>query len=214
MKGLLLKDLLNLKKSIKLMLIIGIAYSIFFSTFEPTTLTGLLTLLFAMQSLSSFSYDEFSKWDCYALSMPLSKKDLVLSKYFLFIGFPIIGSFLSIIITITVSLIKNNLNMLDILSGSMGYLFSIEVLMLILLPFVFKFGIERGRLIITLISFGSFGILFLAAKLIQQFNIPLPSLEIIYDLTPIIPFIAIALIAIIAFISYQASTRIVDKKEY
>ena len=72
MKGLLLKDLLNLKKSIKLMLIIGIAYSIFFSTFEPTTLTGLLTLLFAMQSLSSFSYDEFSKWDCYALSMPLS----------------------------------------------------------------------------------------------------------------------------------------------
>lgn len=80
-------------------------------------------------------------------------------------------------------------------------------------------GLIRKLLIkITLnmkkIKFQIFGLLFLVAKFIQEFNIPLLSLEIIYDLTPIIPFIAIALLAIIAFISYQASTRIVDKKEY
>lgn len=60
------------------------------------------------------------------------------------------------------------------------------------------------------IKFQSFGLLFLVAKFIQEFNIPLLSLEIIYSLTPIIPFIAIALLAIIAFISYQVSTLIIN----
>lgn len=214
MKGLILKDLLNLKKAIKTMLIVGIAYSIFFSTVQPTFLTGILTLLFSMQSLSSFSYDEYAKWDSYALTLPISRKDLVLSKYILFMTFPIIGSVLSIILSMIIGLFKQTLIVEEIFASAMGFLFSMEILFLILLPLIFKFGIERGRIMITVVSFSIFGIGFLVIKLIQALNLPFLSLEQIYALTPIIPWIALVMVALIAYLSYQVSLRIVEKKEY
>ena len=214
MKGLILKDLLNLKKAIKTMLIVGIAYSIFFSTVQPTFLTGILTLLFSMQSLSSFSYDEYAKWDSYALTLPISRKDLVLSKYILFMTFPIIGSVLSIILSTIIGLFKQTLIVEEIFASAMGFLFSMEILLLILLPLIFKFGIERGRIMITVVSFSIFGIGFLVIKLIQALNLPFLSLEQIYALTPIIPWIALVMVALIAYLSYQVSLRIVEKKEY
>ena len=214
MKGLILKDLLNLKKAIKTMLIVGIAYSIFFSTVQPTFLTGILTLLFSMQSLSSFSYDEYAKWDSYALTFPISRKDLILSKYILFMIFPIIGSVLSIILSTIIGLFKQTLMVEEIFASAMGFLFSMEILFLIILPLIFKFGIERGRIMITVVSFSIFGILFLVIKLIQALNLPFLSLEQIYALTPIIPWIALVMVALIAYLSYQVSLRIVEKKEY
>ncbi|MDO4924601.1 MAG: ABC-2 transporter permease [Turicibacter sp.] len=214
MKGLILKDLLNLKKAIKTMLIVGISYSIFFSTVQPTFLTGILTLLFSMQSLSSFSYDEYAKWDSYALTFPISRKDLVFSKYILFMTFPIIGSFLSIILSTIICLFKQTLIVEEIFASAMGFLFSMEILLLILLPLIFKFGIERGRIMITVVSFSIFGIGFLVIKLIQALNLPFLSLEQIYTLTPIIPWIALVMVALIAYLSYQVSLRIVEKKEY
>lgn len=214
MKGLILKDLLNLKKAIKTMLIVGISYSIFFSTVQPTFLTGILTLLFSMQSLSSFSYDEYAKWDSYALTFPISRKDLVFSKYILFMAFPIIGSFLSIILSTIICLFKQTLIVEEIFASAMGFLFSMEILLLILLPLIFKFGIERGRIMITVVSFSIFGIGFLVIKLIQALNLPFLSLEQIYALTPIIPWIALVMVALIAYLSYQVSLRIVEKKEY
>lgn len=214
MKGLILKDLLNLKKAIKTMLIVGIAYSIFFSTVQPTFLTGILTLLFSMQSLSSFSYDEYAKWDSYALTFPISRKDLVFSKYILFMTFPIIGSVLSIILSMIIGLFKQTLMVEEIFASAMGFLFSMEILFLIILPLIFKFGIERGRIMITVVSFSIFGIGFLVIKLIQALNLPFLSLEQIYALTPIIPWIALVMVALIAYLSYQVSLRIVEKKEY
>ena len=214
MKGLILKDLLNLKKAIKTMLIVGIAYSIFFSTVQPTFLTGILTLLFSMQSLSSFSYDEYAKWDSYALTFPISRKDLILSKYILFMIFPIIGSVLSIILSTIIGLFKQTLMVEEIFASAMGFLFSMEILFLIILPLIFKFGIERGRIMITIVGFSIFGILFLVIKLIQALNLPFLSLEQIYALTPIIPWIALVMVALIAYLSYQVSLRIVEKKEY
>lgn len=214
MKGLLLKDLLNLKKTIKTMLIIGIVYSIFFSTVQPMAFTGILTLLFSMQSLSSFSYDEYAKWDSYALTFPISRKDLVLSKYILFLTFPIIGSVLSIILSIIIGLFNQTLIIEEIFASAMGFLFSMEILFLIILPLIFKFGIERGRIMITMVTFSIFRILILGMKLIEALNPPFFSLEQIYALTPIIPWIALVIVALIAYASYQLSIRIVEKKEY
>ena len=89
-----------------------------------------------------------------------------------------------------------------------------EILFLIILPLIFKFGIERGRIMITMVTFSIFGILILGMKLIEALNPPFFSLEQIYALTPIIPWIALVIVALIAYASYQLSIRIVEKKEY
>ena len=80
MKGLILRDLLNLRKNLKTIIIMCLFYTLLFSTLNPTFLSGMITILFAMQILTTFSYDDYSKWNMYALSLPITKKQLVLSK--------------------------------------------------------------------------------------------------------------------------------------
>ena len=61
MKGLILKDLLNLRKNLKTTVIICIFYSVLFSTLNPAVLSGIVTMLFTMQILSTFSYDDYAQ---------------------------------------------------------------------------------------------------------------------------------------------------------
>lgn len=45
-----------------------------------------------MMFMTTFSYDEYNKWDAYAVTLPLEKKDVVLSKY--------VGSILLLIVAL------------------------------------------------------------------------------------------------------------------
>ena len=51
--------------------------------------------------ITTFSYDEYNSWDAYAISMPVSRKDIVKSKYIA----SIILIFIAVIFTIIISLI-------------------------------------------------------------------------------------------------------------
>ena len=54
-------------------------------------LGGVLAVLAAMMPVTAFSFDEKAKWDKYALSMPVSRRDLVLSKYIFGLGFCVLA---------------------------------------------------------------------------------------------------------------------------
>ena len=82
MKGLIIKDILNLKNYMKqliLVLIFFIAYGIFLK--NGTFVGTMITLMLSMQVITTMSYDEYAKWDKYALTMNINRKDIVLSKY-------------------------------------------------------------------------------------------------------------------------------------
>ena len=106
MKGLIIKDFLNLRNNIKTMLITILIYLLFFISYDPSFLSGLLIMIFCLQILSTFSYDEYANWDVFALSLPISRKELVLSKYIVFAIFPIAGTILSEIIVTGICLVK------------------------------------------------------------------------------------------------------------
>lgn len=77
MKGLIIKDFMNLKKSLKMFLIISVFY--FFmaiSTDNPYFFTSILTVILPITTISLFSYDDMAKWDVYALTMPFDRKKL------------------------------------------------------------------------------------------------------------------------------------------
>ena len=83
-KGLLVKDILQLKsykKTLIFFIIIFILTSISNDGRIGSALIIMLTLGFGMFSIASFSYDETNKADKFILTLPLTKKEVVLSKY-------------------------------------------------------------------------------------------------------------------------------------
>ena len=109
-KGLIIKDLLQLK-SYKRTLIMFIVIFIGLSITQEHTrnvLTVMMTLGLGMFSIATFSYDEMAKADKYILTLPLTKKEVVLAKYVLIITSTVIGAILGIIASIVLSLVMRS----------------------------------------------------------------------------------------------------------
>ena len=110
-EGLIIKDLLQLKTYRKTLIsFIGI-----FSITPILQYTGgggtgifnmlpiMITLGFGMFSIASFNYDEAAKADRYIKSLPISSKEIVLSKYILTIYATILGGALGILLAFIIS---------------------------------------------------------------------------------------------------------------
>jgi len=92
MKGLIIKDILNLKKNLNTLLVLVIFYAFLgYRSGDPSMLIAMIVLLLTMMSITSISYDDLAKWDKYALAMPISRKNIVLSKYILAVLLSISG---------------------------------------------------------------------------------------------------------------------------
>ena len=63
----------------------------------------MITLMLSMQVITTMSYDEYAKWDKYALTMNINRKDIVLSKYVFFIMSIIIGMVVGVISSTTIN---------------------------------------------------------------------------------------------------------------
>ena len=213
MKGLILKDLLNLRKNLKTIIIMCLFYTLLFSTLNPTFLSGMITILFAMQILTTFSYDDYSKWNMYALSLPITKKQLVLSKYILGISFIIFGGVFSFILTSLLSLFKGSFILGDLVASIIGSTGIMILMILILLPLIFKYGVERSRIMLLAIFAIPTVLILIISKVLALTGIPFPSEEQLNALLPVICIIATLILIAGSYVSYMTSVKIVTKKE-
>lgn len=149
MKGLLLKDWYALRGQAGRLFFL-IALYIVIGEFSAG-IGSIGILLCAMLPTSCLAYDERAKWDRYALSMPLSVKDLVVSKYLL--GYLMLGAGAALKLLVIVLPIGNG-------SDFVSFVLTIAAALLYLalqLPILFKFGTESGRIWMMIIS-GAFAI--------------------------------------------------------
>lgn len=142
MLGLIVKDLLCLKKSaLKMVVILGLYIVIFFSANNIVFLCAMIIMISTMLILNTFAYDELSKWDYYALSLPVTKKQIILSKYLLTVLFDCIG----ILITLLLYLIKRQLNLEAALSIC-ALAATALIMAAVLLPLLYKLGTQKARI--------------------------------------------------------------------
>ena len=92
MKGLIIKDLLNLSsyKTTLFLILIFCSMGMIGTdavNFAPT----FITFMIAMMVLSTFNYDEASHAEKYIVALPLTRKEIVMSKYVLAIVGNILG---------------------------------------------------------------------------------------------------------------------------
>ncbi|MDD4571123.1 MAG: ABC-2 transporter permease [Clostridia bacterium] len=209
MRGLLLKDLINLKtygRSVILIVTVFTAFA-FFSDDSSFT-TTFISILFAIMAITSMSYDELAKWNIYALSMPISRKELVLEKYLLAFILVCLGVAISLIIAVIPVFMGNKADLLMLMltvltSGSVAL-----IMLTILLPLVYKFGIEKSRIILFIVLF----IPSILLAILAQTGLIMPNKAtdlLIITLLQILPIVALVLFVA----SYFISVAIFNNKE-
>ena len=146
MKALLMKDCCVLWKQLRIFIVVMLVITVFNGGFGNV----FIVIWAAMLPYTAMAYDERSKWDQLAAMMPYSNRDLVLSRYIL--GW-IAGAgacLLSLLLQEGFALILHQDVYPDTLIASFFVCLST---LAITLPLIFRFGVERGRLIMFLIIF-------------------------------------------------------------
>ena len=147
MRGLLLKDLYMMAKYCRaylLMAVVFVAVSLFgsdnlFFIFYPCMLCGIMPV-------NLLGYDERSRWLLYSQTMPYTKAQIVSSKYI--IG---LGAQLSMLLIIGVAqAVKMSMNNAFDVNEYLVLMMLLIIMALIAsslcLPFMFKLGVEKGRM--------------------------------------------------------------------
>ena len=152
MLGFMMKDLAVIKSNFKLLAILIIVYAVMGLTGEMD-ISFILPFMSVVVMISSFSYDEFNKWDSYAATFPGGRKDSVRAKYLATILMLLIIS----IITTSLSFIIAYNKTFDyeyIFSTTLGTVFGTILVLSFMYPIIYKLGIEKARIAIFVTIFG------------------------------------------------------------
>jgi len=207
MKGLIIKDLFALRKQGKMILMIAVFYTIFSVFTKNISMLGaMIALLCTMMPITTMSFDEYCKWDRYALAMPVSGKTIVLSKYVLGLLLTLAGLVVISAASIGIVIITGEMPVSDALFTC----FCIGVISLalqsVLLPILFKFGVEKGRFLLLPVFLIPAAVIFLLSKL----GFTLPDAQTLKMLAYLSPAAVVPLIILSVFISIG----IYSKKEF
>lgn len=213
MSGLILKDILNLRKMMKQLAGFIVIFAILGIMMDsPEYPTAMVIFLLPTMVLTTMSFDEYVKWEGYALGMPVSRKDIVLSKYIFLLAVSALAFGLSTVIAGVVSLKIT----VDVLEISMAMLLSLSFELFIyavVLPLSFRFGVEKSRMWLLLAVGVPIAIGYLLSKYAAShadFAAMLPSEKDMERLIFLAPVAALMLVGLSCLIS----VRIYEKKEF
>lgn len=208
MLGLIKKDLLLIKSNIKMVIIMFVVF-ILLAINGNGNFSFIPAFISVMLFMSTFSYDEYNKWDAYAITLPNGRKNVVKSKYIATLILIFLSVLVTLITCIIVGYINQNFEMKGIIETLLGCALAVILIQSFMYPFIFKFGIEKSRIGIFIVVFSLTFIISLISKqeikissnLIQFFNI--------YGM-----ILISVLTLIILLISYKMSRKIYLNKEF
>lgn len=163
MKGLLLKDFYTLVKQLKFVFL----FLMIMMVIPGVNQAAFAMIYFAMMPITAMAYDERCKWNNLAAMMPYSTNDIVVSKYLL--GY--IGMGAACIFSIGANSIirlfqHSSVTVEDALSVLLIACIGV-ILLAVNLPFLFQFGVEKGRIVFMIIIAGSVFALMMAGDQVK-----------------------------------------------
>lgn len=210
MLGFIKKDLLMLKSNIKLLVVLFVVYA-FMAYKGEMDLTFLIPFMSVMLMISTFSYDNYNKWDAYAITLPNGRRNNVLSKYLSSLILILLTTFITTIASFIISYIREqSIDFEYILMNTCGYVFSIILMASIMYPSIYKFGVENARIGIFVVVFGFAIVGGFLMKYVDFSNIVKMINNIGNYWFVLLPIIMI----IMLYISYRISEKIYSKKEF
>ena len=173
MSGLIVKDFLILRKTLRsYLLILAIYVAVAFAGYWSSSFVGgFMMVMVALLPMNIFAYDKQAKWDVYGLSLPVGRTKTVAARYLAVLIMFGASAVLTTVLGVVMSIAGR-------MEESLGeYMLSCAICVVIamlvnamMMPFLYKFGPERARIMF----FGVMGVIALVAVV---FLIPLGGLE-------------------------------------
>lgn len=203
MTGLLKKDFIMVGKNSKINLfIVALFFVISLIAGENDLMSAMIIIMLSMLVVYTFTLDAASKWERYVLALPVTRKDVVLSKYIIALLLTGIGAGITAFLKIASAFIQHRFTGW----GTWYIFFVLSVLFLcLLLPLIFKFGAEKSQML----AFVAYGLPIVAVVLVMTFTGVTFNENTFSFLFQISPLILLAGI----FISYGISCRIYRNAE-
>ncbi|MDD1501281.1 ABC-2 transporter permease [Lysinibacillus sp. CNPSo 3705] len=208
MAGLILKDLMTIQRQLKTQAFVLIFF-LFISIFmqQGLMLFTIIIFIVTFQTITALTYDEQSSWDKYANTLPISKGDIVLSKYILSILLMLFGLILALPIVFIIHRFTNNWASAAFFPTFILLVTLAFCMLALLLPIYIKFGSIKGRMVLIALCFIP-GFLF---GLLKEY---FPDMTVI--LSNLKPYMFVAPFAglLILWLSSLISTAIYQQKEF
>ena len=172
-----------------------------------TFFEGFIVIMSVMMALTSFSYDSLAKWDSFGLSLPVTRKEAVAGKYILSLLLCLSGAILSFLMSSIILILKpvEGFGMKEHLLSIFGVVGVIMLFYSLVLPLIFKFGVEKSRFILL----GVFAAPTAIVVSLSQLGIDLPSESEFLSALKLLP-----IFVVLAYgISYLLSVKIYTAKE-
>lgn len=209
MYGLIKKELLIIKQNLKTF-ILTIAMFIGLTIINESDMTFIMPFMAVMISISTFSYDNYNRFDAYVVTLPNGRKNVVRAKYISTLFFVLICFLIAIIALFIMYKSGINIDFETSVAGLIGCLVAVSLIISFMFPILYKFGVEKGRIALFIFSFGITGI---AALISQNVHIKI-STKIIsifknYYMV-LIPLVSCTLL----ILSYLLSNHFYKNKEF
>lgn len=212
MSGLLVKEYYTLRRYLKQYILLFIFFGVL-SVYLDSAIyfQAMVTMSMCMLVFTGMSYDSTAGWDKYVMTMPVSRKDVVLSKYVSCV----IYAASAIVVSTVFSIIINRIHPME--DGGLMLMTTVAATLLclifiiysILLPMIFKLGVEKTRiLMIAVIMIPVFAILGTAEYM------PESVLDFIEQHAAIFGAAGVIMSVLIYSISYFISMSNFSKKEF
>ena len=219
-RGLLIKDLCLMGEILKLLLIILFVTAIFiFNGTSSTFLTGYIMIIIAFLVGMTSSYDEMNNGLAFLMTLPVTRRQYVAEKFIC----GLLSLFLGFVYTMVVAVIQSMIgNSAPDLKESIMTAVLFAVIGVIVLSFSIaidlKFGAEKGRVMLLLgfmVIFFLFymGVAFLERNFPEKKEAFLQWFNTIFEGSKIYPVCAV-ICAVVLLLSFFASCRILEKKEF
>lgn len=150
MKGLIIKDICTLLKQMKFFL----AFIVLFTIIPNFSVATFAIVYSTMLPLTTIAYDERSKWDKLAAMMPYSAMDMVFSKYVLGYILVIATALISCFAQAIAGIFTHTALTSDYFASMVIIVAFAIIVESIELPFLVRFGAEKGRMLIIILVVG------------------------------------------------------------
>lgn len=216
MKGLILKDIYSIRITQKTYVLLFLFLCVFGYLMKSPGYVGTMCIVvFATVVLSLFNADQYYHWDTYAAALPLGKRIIVRARYMLIIVMTLgLAVFTAIMTGATATLLGMSVSEQVISSVSMCMI--IPIFSGIIIPVIYKLGVEKGRVIFMMLFLIPFLVLTLLKDLIRGTAVEklLVNLQQNPNGQVIIAGILLAVSILVLAVSYMISIRIYSNKEF
>ena len=151
MKGLIFKDFVNIKSQLKLYIMFVAGFFVLGLVSGATeVLSALMPMLAVLIPITAVAYDDLSGWNGFALSMPVSRADLVTARY-LFTEMIMVA--MAVITCAEYIAVSRNIGE-AVMTTVLLYAVS-NLMFAVIMPIILKFGVQKARAIFMVIAAGA-----------------------------------------------------------